>query len=251
MIAPKDVRQATRPVISVLKSPDPGASQTSQVLRGELCRVFEERNGYALVQLHRDGYRGYCETAALSMDVAEATHWVSVPATVIYPKPDLKSHPVEFLTMNAQVQVFAVEGSYAAVRGGGFIFQNHLHPIGAHHSDFVAVAELFLNTPYYWGGRSVHGLDCSGLVQLSLHACGVAAARDSGEQEKELGTPLSNHDNLQRGDLVFWPGHVGMMQSATQLIHANGHFMNVTSEPLADVIQRTDKPISHINRLAH
>ena len=250
MIKPKELLQVTRPIISVLRSPEPDSSQTTQALRGEVCKVFEEHNGYALVQLQRDGYTGYCEAAALSKTVETPTHWVSKPSTLIYPKPDLKSHPVLFLTVNAQVQAIAVEGNFTALSGGGYIFSDHLLPIGKHHADFVAVAEQFLNAPYYWGGKSVHGIDCSGLVQISLQACGLLSPRDSGEQEKQLGTSINDYNNLRSGDLVFWPGHVGIMQSPMQLIHATGYFMKVTSEPLTDVMQRSDKPISNIRRLS-
>ena len=250
MIEHKELRQVTRPIVSVLKSPEPNSSQTSQALRGELCQIFEEHDGYALVQLQRDGYTGYCEAAALSKELEVLTHWVSVPSTLVYPRPDLKSHPVLFLTMNAEVLVTSIEGGFAALNGGGYIFASHLLPIGQHHANFIVVAEQFLNTPYYWGGKSVHGIDCSGLVQISLQACDHLSPRDSGEQEKELGIAINDHNNLRSGDLVFWPGHVGIMQSPTQLIHANGYFMQVTSDPLAEVIQRSDKPISNIKRLS-
>ncbi|MEP6827432.1 MAG: NlpC/P60 family protein [Aestuariivirga sp.] len=245
-----ELRQVTRTITSVLRDPVFDSPQTSQALRGELCRVFEERGDYAWVQLRRDGYIGYVESAALSKDVEVPTHWVCVPSTLIFPKPDLKSHPVLFLTMNAEVRVIAIEGNYSALAGGGYIFSDHLARVGQPHADFVAVAEQFLNVPYYWGGKSVHGIDCSGLVQIALQACDVLSPRDSGEQEKELGILINDHNNLRSGDLVFWPGHVGIMQSATQVIHANGHFMKVTSEPLADVVARSDKPISNIRRLS-
>ena len=242
-------RQFIRSITSVLKNPASDSPQTSQALRGELCRVFEQQGDYAHVQLQGDGYEGYVETSTLSKNLEVPTHWVSVSSTLIYPEPDLKSHPVLLISMNAQVRATTVEGNFTGLSGGGYIFSDHLVPIGKHHADVVAVAEQFLNTPYYWGGKSVHGIDCSGLVQTSLHACGLLSPRDSGEQEKQLGIPINDYNNLRRGDLIFWPGHVGMMQSPTQLIHANGYFMKVTSDLLSDVISRSAKPISNIKRL--
>ena len=244
-----ELRQVNRSITPILQSPAPHSAQTSQALRGEVAKVFEDRKGYAWVQMQRDGYVGYVESSALSKTIEVPTHWVCVPSTLIYSRSDLKSHPVLFVTMNAQVRVIAEDGSFAALADGSFIFLKHLLPIGTWHKNFVYVAEQFLHTPYYWGGKSAYGIDCSGLVQVSLLATGIEAPRDSDMQAKQLGIAVNDFENLGAGDLVFWPGHVGIMQDATQLIHANGHSMRVTSEPLQDVIQRSDKPISNIKRL--
>ena len=108
-------------------------------------------------------------------------------------------------------------------------------------SDFVAVAERFLGTPYLWGGKTSLGLDCSGLVQLALGACGVACPRDTDMQEKALGSALALPpalDQLRRGDLFFWKGHVAIVRDEATFVHANGHRMAVTFEPIAAAIDR-------------
>ena len=243
------LRQINVPIVAILKRPEKDSPQTSQALLGELCHVYEEQGGFAWVQMVRDNYVGYLEAAALGPNITSPSHRVCVPSTLIYPQPDLKSHPVQFLCMNAQVHVLRADGAYAAIAGGGYIAAKHLAPNIVHELDFVTLAESFLHAPYYWGGKTVHGLDCSGLVQTALHACGISAPRDSDMQEKELGS-AANLDFVQRGYLVFWPGHVGIMQSPTQLLHANGHFMMVTSEPLALAIARSEKPVTSVRRLS-
>ena len=114
----------------------------------------------------------------------------------------------------------------------------HCQPIGKPiDTDYVAVASRFLETPYLWGGRSGFGIDCSGLVQLAMMMTGRAAPRDSDMQASRLGTPIER-DALQRGDLVFWKGHVGIMEDDKTLLHANGHTMTVARENLEDAIKR-------------
>ena len=219
--------QIAKPIAAILKRPEIDAPQTTQALLGESCLVFENKYGWAWVKLSRDHYVGYVESAALRPEILAATHKVVVPSTMIYPKPDLKSGPVRFITRHAHVCVVAHHGSYAALHAGGFVFAGHLGGLNTHAQDFVAVAEDYLNVPYFWGGKSIYGIDCSGLVQTALQACGVDALRDSDMQEQSLGVVVLDHDNLRRGDLIFWPGHVGIMQNATQLLHANGHAMKL------------------------
>ena len=236
------------PVAPLHKTPEPDATQISQALFGEACEVFEKRNGWAWVKLKRDGYVGYVEEQNLGAPTTP-THFVSNISTVLWAGPDLKSQPAQPLYLNSEAAVSHLQGNYACLATGGAVHASHLSILGKRENDFVAVAERFLNVPYYWGGKTHVGLDCSGLAQVSLQACGIEAPRDSDMQEKSLGVTVANQIDLKRGDLVFWPGHMGIMQSATQMIHANGHFMKVTSDLLQDAIARSDRPISSIKRL--
>jgi cell wall-associated NlpC family hydrolase len=144
------------------------------------------------------------------------------------------------ITLNAQVRVVEESGSYSRLSDGRFAYTAHLKPIASVEPDFVSVAAMFCNVPYYWGGKSALGVDCSGLVQLALEACGIAALRDSDMQEASLGSRLmvNDLDSLRRGDLVFWKGHVGIMTDERTLLHANGHHMMVVAEPLKDAVAR-------------
>ena len=238
------------PVVSVFKKPDAQAMQLTQALFGEACLVFQRKDGWAWVQLKHDGYVGYVKEQALQPPSNPTTHRIANISTWLFNNPDLKSQPATELCLNAQVFVASFTGNFASLQTGGSIFAGHLTKLDQFETDFIAVAERFLNVPYYWGGKTRAGIDCSGLVQTSLHACGQKCPRDSDMQEKALGQIVTDHSKLQRGDLVFWPGHVGIMQSTTQLIHANAHFMKVTSDLLADVVARSDKAISNIRRLS-
>lgn len=160
------------------------------------------------------------------------------------------------LPMGAEVAAGLENGAFTAVDSLGFVWSAHLRPLGESETDFVAVAGRFLHVPYLWGGKTSAGIDCSGLVQVSLAACGVNAPRDSDVMEKALGAPVQTDETfggLRRGDLVFWKGHVGLMVDSGQLLHANGHFMMVTHEPLRVARDRiaagTGGAITSIRRL--
>lgn len=232
--------QVVEPVVTVHKAPRFDAMQLTQALFGERVKLFHEEEGWAWVQLERDGYVGYVNGNALSPNVVAPTHRIAVPSTYMYPDANLKTLPAVPLTLNARVTVTSESGSYSQLSNGRFVFTAHLKPVDDVESDFVAVAEMFRHVPYYWGGKSVQGLDCSGLVQLALEACGRPALRDSDMQEQTLGERLlvNDLDSLKRGDLVFWNGHVGIMTDDRMLLHANGHHMMVAAEPLKDAVDR-------------
>ena len=232
--------QVIEPVVTVHKAPRFDAMQLTQALFGETVKLFHEEEGWAWVQLAKDGYVGYVNGNALSPHVVAPTHRVAVPSTFMYPDANLKTLPAIHLTLNAQVAITAENGAYSQLSNGRFVFTAHLKHVDEVEPDFVAVAEMFRHVPYYWGGKSVQGLDCSGLVQLSLEACGMKALRDSDMQEATLGERLlvNDLDGLKRGDLVFWNGHVGIMTDENTLLHANGHHMMVVAEPLKDAADR-------------
>ena len=240
--------QVIEPVVTVHKAPRFDSMQLTQALFGETVKLFHEEEGWAWVQLVKDGYVGYVNGNALSPHLATPTHRVAVPSTFMYPDANLKTLPASILTLNAQVTVTSENGAYSQLSNGRFLFTAHLKAMHEVEADFVSVAEMFRHVPYFWGGKSVHGLDCSGLVQVSLEACGKRALRDSDMQEATLGHRLlvNDLDGLQRGDLVFWNGHVGIMTDGKMLLHANGHHMMVVAEPLKDAVDRIAARYGHM-----
>ncbi len=230
------VRQAAVPTVSLRRGASADAEQLDQLLFGELFEVLDEADGWAFGQARRDGYVGYVEAGALAGQGAAPTHTVTALRTYGYSGPSIKTAPIGLYSMNALVAEEAREGRFVKTSGGWFI-ADHLAPLDQPAPDFVAVAERFVGTPYFWGGRESLGLDCSGLVQQALYATGRDCPRDS-DQQAALGEAIAP-ERLQRGDLVFWRGHVAIMTSPTDIIHANGARMAVTIEPLAEAIART------------
>jgi cell wall-associated NlpC family hydrolase len=232
--------QVHEPIVSVYRRPGTGSMQVTQALMGERAKVFTADNDWAWVQLERDNYVGYVKASSLTAQLTAPTHRVAVPSTFLYPEANLKTQPAAPITLNAVVTVTGNVDRFSQISDGRFVFTDHLTEIAWRAEDFVSVAEMFRNVPYYWGGKSVHGLDCSGLVQLSLEASGREAPRDSDLQEATVGTKLmiNDLDSLKRGDLVFWNGHVGIMTDPSTLLHANGHHMMVVAEPIREAVDR-------------
>jgi hypothetical protein len=223
---------------AVRRAPAPDAEQMTEALMGERVTIYEFNDeGWAWGQLDGDGYVGWLPANALVAPREAPTHSVTALRTLAFPGPSIKLPPVASPPLGSRLTVLRAHERFA-VTNIGYVPANHLAPLDRHESDFVAVAERFLGTPYLWGGKTSHGLDCSGLVQVALNACGVACPRDSDMQERALGAMVTTLSTLQHGDLVFWKGHVAIVRDGNTFVHANGFHMAVTIEPIADAIGR-------------
>jgi hypothetical protein len=219
-------------------APMPDARLDTEALMGERVIVYETTNeGWAWGQLETDGYVGWLFDSALRSVGPAPTHKVVLPRTLGFPGPDIKLTPIVALPMGARLAIARQDERFAITTTGLHVPLAHLSPIKTKQPDFVAVAERFLNAPYLWGGKTSLGIDCSGLVQVSLQAAGIACPRDSDMQEMSLGK-LSSQTDLRRGDLLFWKGHVAIMRDSNTMIHANAHHMAVAIEPAADGFAR-------------
>ncbi len=255
--APARAMRVVEEYLPLSREPTRERSIDTQALYGEAVDIYDiDDEGWAWGQLLGDGYVGYFPAEGLRADRVAPTHRVRALRTFVYPGPNMKSPPVMALPLGANVAVTAERDSFVAVDGVGFVWRAHLAGLDEFEDDFVAVAERFLHAPYLWGGKTSAGLDCSGLIQISLAACDVKSPRDTDVMEKALGAPLPIDDNLtelRRGDLVFWKGHVGVMRDERALLHANGYSMMVSSEPLAvaraRILANGSGPIASIRRL--
>ena len=240
-------RRVRQGCASLKAAAEDGAEQVSQLLFGESFTVYDEADGWAWGQNASDGYVGYARAAALAADLPAPSHRVAALRSFLYPAPTLRRQPLDVLSLTSPVAVAGeAENGYLPLATGGWMFAGHLAALEQPEPDYVATALRLIGTPYLWGGRSSLGLDCSALVQLALAAAGIKAPRDSDMQRGEVGVSLGAvaADGagvaFRRGDLVFFPGHVGIMLDGERLVHATAFVMAVTVEPLVAVISRTD-----------
>jgi cell wall-associated NlpC family hydrolase len=223
------------------EAPSSDAALLTQALKGERITVYDRNGeGWAWGQLANDGYVGWLPDRALAKPSAPPTHKVIALRTFAFPGPSIKLPPIETPAMGTLLTILREENSFVVTREGWYLARPHVGLKDEKASDFVEVAERFVGTPYLWGGKSSLGIDCSGLVQVSLNAAGIRCPRDSDMQEQELGKGLDRSDTrkLKRGDLIFWKGHVAIARNADTIVHANAHHMATVIEATGEAITR-------------
>jgi len=218
-------------------APAPDAPLVTEALMGERVTIYEFNDeGWAWGQLADDGYVGWLPANALLAPRAAPTHRVTALRTLAFPAPSIKLPPVVMPPLGAKLTVTREQDRFA-VSPLGFVPTGHLAPLDHREADFVAVAERFVGAPYLWGGKTNYGLDCSGLVQVALNACGIACPRDSDMIERQMGHAI-DVGQARRGDLVFWKGHMAIVRDAAAIVHANAFHMAVAIEPIEEAIAR-------------
>ena len=235
------VFEVSEAIAPLRRSPSPDAELMTQALKGERVTIYDRNSeGWVWGQLNTDGYVGWLPDAALARETTVPTHKVAAIRTFAFPGPSIKLPPSDSLVLGSWVEITREDGAFAITHNGQYLPKHHLADLHDYESDFVAVAERFVGTPYLWGGKSSLGIDCSGLVQVSLNAAGTGCPRDSDMQQDGLGHALSPAEmkKLERGDLIFWKGHVAIARDASTIIHANAHHMATVVENTHDAIAR-------------
>lgn len=229
--------QVNVPFVDLLGAP--GGERTRQLIYGSKVKYFGENDGWAFIQNTYDSYVGYVPGETINLDTNK-THIVSAPLSHVFSEPNIKAKNIVTLPLTAKVSGKTVENGFLETELG-WIPVRHVKLKTKFATNPVEVAKLFLNSPYLWGGNTSLGIDCSGLVQVSMLLCGLSCPGDSDQQLAELGQNLDVGTTQEKGDILFWKGHVALALNARQVLHANAYHMSTVIEELSEVVFRIKK----------
>ncbi|MEZ0259489.1 MAG: C40 family peptidase [Alphaproteobacteria bacterium] len=231
-------RQVIVPAADVREAPDDRGTRgklETQLVYGEAFKIESEANGWYRGFCVHDKYAGYIHASHLSAKSLSSTHIITAARTYAYSGPSMKTMALSPYSFGSKVRITQEDEKFSQLEDGSWLYNRHIANRASTDKDHVDTALKFIETPYYWGGRSGFGIDCSGLVQVALGRAGINVARDTGDQVNTIGKPA---EQALRGHFVFFPGHVGIMVDDEYIIHANAHHMKVTVEPLKVVAER-------------
>lgn len=216
-------------------APHVDARAVSQLMLGEEFETLDISGGWRWGRSVHDRYVGYLPEDTLTTP-RPVTHRILSIAAPVFAEADVKAPVLEMLPIAARIEATVEREWFKTAQG--YIHPRHAAPIDSVEDDPVAIASRLIGQPYLWGGRGAGGVDCSGLVQIALAFAGHDCARDTDLQRDSIGRALAEDEPLARGDLVYFPGHVGMMIDGDRMLHANAFWMSTVIEPLADVVER-------------
>lgn len=233
--------QTDVPRLTVYKNPAEKATPINELLYGEDLQLLKKNDDeWAKIKSLHDDYEGWVQVSALTKPRPK-THKVFALASNLYALPDFKTAPVQTLYFLSTVNITDKhENGFVCLANGFWIFERDLVPLDHFEPDFVKTALKFLNTPYVWGGRSAHGIDCSGLIQVSLMAAGYNLNRDSGDQMMSAGVETSV---LKPGTLIFYKGHVAIYLRDDKVLNATSRIMSAQIESMESLGQYYGAPV--------
>ncbi|MCU0402923.1 MAG: C40 family peptidase [Chitinophagaceae bacterium] len=213
-------------VAPLRSEPSHRSEMISQLLFGELVDLLEESGDFVKIKNRFDGYEGWCQRKQLTMH-AEGNY----PFLSRYSQS--KKDRVEVNGISVQLSpgsICFIADSSEPFRIGPYQLKFETSPVVPSFSDkaesITYFANLFLGTPYLWGGRSIYGIDCSGLTQTVFKLAGITLPRDSGPQSRE-GEVVNLLQEAKPGDLAFFDNadgkivHVGILLGPDRILHAS------------------------------
>jgi len=231
-------------IVPVRREPTHKAEMCTQLLFGELYTVLQTENDWLKVKLEYDGYEGWISVkshASITVNDFDSLSDTSARCTLdlvqlVTNETKKEQFPVlygsslpglEEFSMQLAGQTFTYDGQVSMISDFEEDDQDGPENMMELKHDLMQSSMQFLGAPYLWGGRSLFGIDCSGLVQMAYKLKNIRLKRDA-SQQAEQGEPVNSLEEAEPGDLVFFENeegkisHVGLLADRQKVLHCSG-----------------------------
>ena len=242
-----------REYVSLGEAPHKNVVKTvvSQARLAEPIKILQQQDGWYEIE-QTDTYRGWVSPTDVVLTTKE--YWedyqnsnlvlITSPFVYVYPTSDCchtgkdAATLVTGATLGTMLKLVSEDSSaykvalpdgrigYVQLENGQVIEAFNKITRGTADS-IIALARQFIGLPYYWGGTTPYGYDCSGFMQTIYKMNGIHLLRDA-HQQYEQGEAVISREDLVKGDMLFWStyragaSHVGIYMGNNEYIHSAG-----------------------------
>ena len=195
---------------------------SSQILYGEKFKILKKNKKWIKIKTSFDNYNGFIKKINYTSNY-NPTHKTFKLKTKIY-KKKLSGKMIKtnhFLPFASRISIIDKDKNFVKFDENRWIAIKDINEIRHKEKDYKKMLNLFLKTKYIWGGKSYKGIDCSAILQLFFYYNGKFYPRDTKDQIEYSKKSLTKN-KFEKGDIIFWKGHVAICINKNLLIHAYG-----------------------------
>ena len=208
------------PVSNIYNKPNIKSEISTQILYGEKFKILNKKKGWVKIQTDFDNYIGYIKSQEFKKQF-KPQRKIYKPKSIIFVKKKNKFYPSRnFLYFASGISILNKDKNYIEFEKNKWIKKKDTKKIDHYEKNYLRIIKFFLNSKYLWGGRTLNGIDCSALIQIYFYYNRIFFPRDSKDQIKYC--KMKKKKKTNKGDIIFWKGHVGICTNKKDFLHAYG-----------------------------
>ena len=228
------------PFKNIYKTPNKKSEVVSQILYGEKIKIIKRKENWLKIKTEYDGYIGYIINKKIipRFKISKKVCKLKAPIyNISKGKFILKKNM--YLPFASRIKVYEKKNKYLRFDNKNWVSKSNVNNVFS-KKKFDDIFKIFLNCKYKWGGKSYDGIDCSALIQIYYFYNNKFFPRDTADQiNLKKGNKVKKYFN--KGDIIFWKGHVAACLSKRELIHAYGPRQKVIIMPINKTIKEIER----------
>ncbi|MBD1135578.1 C40 family peptidase [Pelagibacterales bacterium SAG-MED47] len=208
------------PITNIYSKPCLKSEVTSQILYGEKFKVLSKKRNWVKIKTSFDNYKGFIKKDKFYKNFKPSFKIYKLKSKIFKKKKNNFIPINKFLFFGTGIVALSKGKNYIEYKKNMWIKKKDLKKINHVEKKFIKVLKLFLGCKYMWGGKTSNGIDCSALIQIYFYYNRIFFPRDTKDQIQFCKKKINK--KINKGDIIFWKGHVGMCINQSKFIHAYG-----------------------------